>query len=202
MDEKTITAAAEQATEVSPLPAYVVDELEQMDLGSIDQSGRAPFQITDDGLADWAVRKILEERAEYERLKELGDQQIAAIMEKLDAAKRRYENATAFLTSCLSEYFETVPHKKTKTTEKYRLLSGSLTLKKGGIKATADDEKLVPWLRANGLGDLVKVEESAKWGDLKKMLTFAGGVAMLEETGEIVEGVNVTEAPDVFKVEA
>ena len=41
------------------------------------------------------------------------------------------ENGTSYLTSCLADFFATVPHKETKTTEKYRLLSGTLTFKKG-----------------------------------------------------------------------
>ena len=40
--------------------------------------------ITDDRCADWAIRKIAEERSEYNRLKELADQQKAAIEEKVE----------------------------------------------------------------------------------------------------------------------
>lgn len=190
-------------TEMANEPiAASIEDLENFDFGTVEDPGFKVFRITDDLCADWAVRKIMAERAEYERLKEIAEQQIAAIEEKLEAAKRRYENGTGFLTSCLEGYFKTVPHKSTKTTEKYRLLSGTLTLKKGGVKTQTDDEVLVPWLKANGYGDLVKVTESAMWGDLKKKLTFAGGVATVEETGEIVEGVTITEAPDTFKVEA
>ena len=157
MSDKTNAAiAAEQqaaATEESSaaqqaeaLPAATLEELEEFDIGSVADQEAPRFRITDDRCADWAVRKIAEERAEYDRLKELADQQVAAITEKMEAAKRRLENGTSYLTSCLAEYFRTVPHKTTKTTEKYRLLSGTLTLKKGGTKATPDDAKLVPWL--------------------------------------------------------
>lgn len=208
-DKTTAALAAEQSAEAAEtttttteeLPAASLEELEQLDVSAITPDERPPFRITDDRCADWAVRKIAEERAEYERLKELADEQIAAIQDKVDAAKRRFENGTAFLTSCLSDYFRLVPHKTTKTTEKYRLLSGTLVLKKGGTKTTTDDEKLVPWLRANGFADLVKVEESAKWGELKKKLTFTGAVATIAETGEIVEGVTAYEAPDTFSVD-
>lgn len=207
-DKTTAALAAEQSSETTKtsnaaeeLPATSLEELEQLDVGAIAPDERPPFRITDDRCADWAVRKIAEERAEYERLKELADEQIAAIQDKVDAAKRRFENGTAFLTSCLSDYFRLVPHKSTKTTEKYRLLSGTLVLKKGGTKATTDDEKLVTWLKANGYADLVKVEESAKWGELKKKLTFAGTIATITETGEIVEGVTAYEDPDTFSVD-
>ena len=105
------------------------------------------------------------------------------------------------VTCGLADFFNTVPHKTTKTTEKYRLLSGTLTLKKGGVKAKQDDAKLVPWLKANGYGNLVKVEESAKWGELKKLLTYTGEIATIESTGEIVEGVTAYDAPDTFTVD-
>ena len=207
-DKTTAALAAEQADaeatttqEAELLPAATLDELEQVDLGTVAEGERAPFRITDDRCADWAIRKIADERSEYDRLKALADEQIAAINEKVAAARKRMENGTSYLTSCLADFFATVPHKETKTTEKYRLLSGTLTLKKGGTKATPDDAKLVPWLKANGFSDYVKTEESAKWGELKKGLTFVGSVATITETGEIVEGITVTEQPDIFKVD-
>ena len=39
-------AAAEAPAEV--LPAVTLDELEQVDLGTVEQGERAPFRITDD----------------------------------------------------------------------------------------------------------------------------------------------------------
>ena len=51
------------------------------------------------------------------------------------------ENGTSYLTSCLADFFATVPHKETKTTEKYRLLSGTLTFKKGTTKTKLDEGK-------------------------------------------------------------
>lgn len=71
----------------------------------------------------------------------------------------------------------------------------------GTVKATVDDSKLVPWLRENGYGDLVKVEESAKWGELKKLLAYTGEIATIQSTGEIVEGVTAYETPATFTVD-
>ena len=89
MSDKTTTAlAAEQADteatttqEAELLPATTLDELEQVDLGTVAEGERAPFRITDDRCADWAIRKIADERSEYDRLKALADEQIAAINE-------------------------------------------------------------------------------------------------------------------------
>lgn len=178
-DKTTAALAAEQADveatttqEPELLPAATLDELEQVDLGTVAEGERAPFRITDDRCADWAIRKIADERSEYDRLKALADEQIAAINEKVAAARKRMENGTSYLTSCLADFFATVPHKETKTTEKYRLLSGTLTFKKGTTKTKLDEAKLVPWLKANGYGELVKVEESTRWADLKKLLSY------------------------------
>ena len=131
----------------------------------------------------------------------LAAEQIAAINEKVAAARKRMENGTSYLTSCLADFFATVPHEETKTTEKYRLLSGTLTFKKGTTKTKLDEAKLVPWLKANGYGELVKVEESTRWADLKKLLSYTGDIATLTETGEIVEGVTVYETPGIFTVD-
>lgn len=194
-DKTTAALAAEQADveatttqEPELLPAATLDELEQVDLGTVAEGEHAPFRITDDRCADWAIRKI-------------ADEQIAAINEKVAAARKRMENGTSYLTSCLADFFATVPHKETKTTEKYRLLSGTLTFKKGTTKTKLDETKLVPWLKANGYGELVKVEESTRWADLKKLLSYTGDIATLTETGEIVEGVTVYETPGIFTVD-
>ena len=194
-DKTTAALAAEQADaeatttqEDELLPAATLDELEQVDLGTVAEGERAPFRIAD-------------ERSEYDRLKALADEQIAAINEKVAAARKRMENGTSYLTSCLADFFATVPHKETKTTEKYRLLSGTLTFKKGTTKTKLDETKLVPWLKANGYGELVKVEESTRWADLKKLLSYTGDIATLTETGEIVEGVTVYETPGIFTVD-
>lgn len=194
--ETNEVAAVEQADPIT------LEELEDLDLATVGTpEERPPFRIADDGCADWAIRKIAEERKEYDRIRELGQQQIATIQEKIDAAKRRYENSTAFLTGHLASYFQTVPHKKTKTTEKYRLLSGTLTMKLGQPKPVPDDTKLLEWLKANGYNDMIKTEEKPTWGEFKKKLTFAGSVATIAETGEIVEGITVVQPPDTFTVD-
>ncbi len=203
-----LQAQAPQDPGITEAPApeladpITLEELDALDLDTVGTpEERPPFRIADDGCADWAIRKIAEERKEYDRIKELGERQIAEIQEKIEAAKRRYENGTSFLTGHLASYFQTVPHKKTKTTAKYRLLSGTLTMKLGQPKAVPDDKKLLEWLKANGHDDMVKVEEKPTWGELKKKLVLSGSVVTIADTGEIVEGVTVVQPPDTFTVD-
>lgn len=200
----------EKATQALTAPqndgeTLTLDTIEELVLpGDTEEAGEAQdrrWRIADDGAADWAIKKIKTEKDELDRITALGEQEISHIKEQIERAKRRYEQNTAFLTSMLEHYFDTVEHKKTKAgTETYRLLHGQLVRKPGGIKAEQDQEKLVQWLRQNGREDLIKVEESARWGELKKELIFVGTVATLADTGEIVDGVTAAEQPPAFSV--
>lgn len=185
--------------------AATLDELESLDMdmfASDEYSGDfTGWRIASDEAADWAVAKIAEERAELARIKALADEQINRIMEKVQAAEKRCENGTAYLTGKLAEYFGTVPHKKTKTTESYRLLSGTLKMKLGGYSMQQDDEKLLAWLKASGNTDMIKTTEKPMWGEFKKNLQIVGGVVVDQNSGEIVEGVEVIEKPATFSVD-
>lgn len=185
--------------------AATLDELDSLDMDVFSADEPAGefmgWRIADDDTADWAVAKIAEERAELDRIKALADEKISRIMEQVHAAEKRYENGTAYLTNKLAEYFHTVPHKKTKTTESYRLLSGTLKMKIGGVAMKQDDEKLLEFLKASGNVDMIKTTEKPMWGEYKKRLEIIGGQIVDNTTGEIVEGVEVIEKPDNFTVE-
>lgn len=199
--------AIEQAAEISTadLMAATLEELEGLNMDAFayqeEPETHAQWKIADDGCADWAVNKIAEERAELARIEELAEAQIARIEEKLAAARKRCENGTRFLTGKLAEYFATVPHKKTKTQETYRLLSGTLKMKLGGVTMKQDDTKLLEFLKASGQNEYIKITEAPKWGDFKKRLEIQGTDVVDMETGEIVEGVQLIEKPDTFTVD-
>ena len=193
----------EEIAEATPV---MLDELESIDMNMFnadiaEPEGNQPWRIADDSAADWAVQKIAEERAELARIEALAAEQIARINEKVEAARRRCENGTAFLTSKLAQFFETVPHKETKTKHSYRLLSGTLAKKLGGPTMEKDDAKLLEHLRSSGNSQYIQQTEKPMWGEYKKRLEIQGGLVIDKETGEIVEGVTVKEKPDTFAVE-
>lgn len=198
-------ALAQLGKPEAPAPSVTLEELEGMDdtlwTQEETEGPRPAWRITDDGCADWACRKIAEEKAELDRIRELADAQIQKIEEKLAAAERRYENGTRFLTGKLAEYFETVPHKATKTKESYCLLSGTLTRKYGSRQMKQDDAQLVQYLKDSGQSEFIKTEEKPKWGEFKKRLEIMGGSVVDKETGEIVEAVQIVEKPDTFSVD-
>ena len=198
----------EQAAAQPEAPAASLDWLEGADLSvyyedepEAQDTTPAPWRIADDGAADWAVRKIAEERAELARIRELAEAEIERIEAKLAAAEKRCENGTRFLTAKLAEYFSTVPHKATKTKESYRLLSGTLTMKIGGTQMKQDDEALLAFLKQSGNDDMIQITEKPRWGEYKKRLQIVGGSVVDSQTGEIVEGVTVIEKPNTFSVD-
>lgn len=158
------------------------------------------FSIKDDKTADWAVKKIAEERAEFERLKILAEEQMQEIKDKVSRMEELTERKTSFLKSCLAQYFETVPHKETKTQETYNLLSGKLVFKKPKHKLVKSDDDLIAYFKENNMTEFVKVKEEPAWVEFKKNLEIVDGVVINTLTGEVVEVVKVEEDAGSFEV--
>ena len=96
------------------------------------------FVIVSDLTAEWAMKKIKRAREEHDRLVELAVKEIQELNEKVQALDARLESETGYLKMKLFEYFNNVQHKETKTQESYKLLSGSLVLKKPTQKMVPD----------------------------------------------------------------
>ncbi len=205
-EQETTPETQQDAQKEQPeAKAITIDELEELELPGDSDTGETvkEFRITDDGCAEWALRKIKVEKDEYDRIERLANEMIQKAQEALEKARRRYDQNTSFLTYKLSEFFDGVPHRVSKTgaKETYRLLSGQLVLKRGGAELKPDDSKLVEWLKQSGHNDMIKTEEKPTWGDFKKKLNVIGTTVVYEETGELVDGITVVDKPNTFKVE-
>ena len=113
-----------------------------------------------------------------------------------DASQRIIENNTARLEA----YFDTLPHKVTKTQESYPLPSGKLVRKHRDPEFVRNDDELLSWLHENNGEKYIKIKESPDWAGLKKTLTVMGET-VVDENGEIIPCIKATERPDEFKVE-
>lgn len=163
------------------MPAY-----DNQNILAADEADKQPWSITDDRAADWALRKIKELDADTKAWKD----HYAALADKVEqqnnAAKER-------LMEHLRRYFETVPHHRTKTQESYALPAGKIGIKSVNPGCVRDDAILLPWVKENH-AELVKIEESVNWSELKKRIVISDGQAVDAETGEVVPGVTATEA--------
>lgn len=165
-----------------------------------EESGKDDFIIDNDNLAEWALTKIKQERIEAQRLDDVCDNQIEFYKEKKEHNKDQLEQKTNFLTSKLYEYFSRVNHHGTKTQETYKLPSGTLKLKHPKPKYNIDNDKLVKWLKTRGMKDYIKIEEIPKWNELKKNVVTTDQ-SVVDENGEIVDGIEITETQPEFKVD-
>ena len=111
----------------------------------------------------------------------------------MEKVNREVDGTVAFFTARLEEYFDSVPHKASKTMESYTLPGGKLVRKRQQPQYETDDEALVPWLETN-MAQLVKIKKSADWAALKKLCSVTpDGQHVVTEDGEIIPGVTVTQ---------
>ena len=163
----------------------------------LEESGE--FRITDDVMADWAVEKINAARAERDRLVSLAQEKIEQLQEKRQLYITNFEESTSYLRAKLMDYFMTVKTQDTKTMKKYKLVSGTLVLKRQQPVYERDEAKLLTWAETTA-PELVKVKKEVSWADLKKQADVSGDKLLLD--GEIIPGVTVIEREDVFEVQA
>lgn len=153
------------------------------------------FKITNDKTADWAVTQIHEAEDERDRLIALAEEKIKELNDRIEELKSKCDSDTAYLKSCLIEYFQTIKPKETKTQKTYKLISGTLVFKKPSTKITHDDEKLLAYLKANDGSEFIKVKESIDWAEFKKQLTIS-------DNGEVIDaGLGIVLADDICAVE-
>jgi hypothetical protein len=160
------------------------------------------FTINNDKTADWALNTIHEAEAERDRLIALAEEQIKDLTGRIEELKEKCENETKFLRSCLQMYFNTIESKETKTQRSYKLLAGTLVLKKPSQKITHDDGKLLEYLEKNDGAEYIKVKKSVDWAEFKKTLTIANGKVVDTDLGEIIpeDVCGVEEVPETFTV--
>ena len=158
------------------------------------------FLINNDKLAEWALKKLSEEKAESQRMVNICLTFIGDYQFKIEQYNKTLESKTAYLKEQLRQYFESVPHKESKTQETYKLPSGILKKKFGTPEFKVDNEKLVKSFKDLGLISYIKTEEKAQWGEFKKIATISSD-KVLTTDGEIVDGVTVSERPDTFEIE-
>lgn len=159
------------------------------------------WTIDNDEKAEWALKKIREETEEHDRLIKLAAAEQEKLTARIAEINKAYEDGTSWLKYQLSQYFETVPHKATKTTEKYALLSGTLVRKKGGIEYKRDDGAVLTWLNENRLDQFIKTKLDVDWKELKTRTSITeDGMVVFDDTGEIIDGIKAEQKPDTFDI--
>ena len=150
------------------------------------------WHITDDRSAEWAISQIRQANDDTAKW----EAHFACQLEKIKAAN---QETIDFMTAQLEAYFDSVPHKATKTQESYQLPSAKLVRKQQAPEYVKDDAALVAYLK-QAAPECVETVEKPRWGEYKKRCSIVDGAVVDMETGEVVEGVPATERPPVFVV--
>ncbi len=173
------------------------------------------FIIDTDEKAEWAIKKIAEERAESARYISVCQDAIKTYQDKIEKAKADLDSKTGYLTFQLQRYMETVKVKESKTQKTYKLPSGTLKVKYQKPEYKRDEDKLTEFLKKN-YTDYVETVYKPKWAEFKKIVSLNRDAIVDEESGELigytpyyvvdangnkVEGVEVIEREPVFEVE-
>lgn len=160
------------------------------------------WRIKNDDDAEFIIEKCNEDLIEINRYKLSLEEKLEDIRQKLNKLKEEEDYIISRRNSFLTEYFETIDDKfkkKSKTQEKYRLPSGEIVKKYPSPEFKRDTDKLLGWIESNKLDDYVEVKKSPKWSELKKTTTVVDGQVVFNDTGEIIEGVEVIERPPVIE---
>lgn len=155
-----------------------------------DQEQRERFKIETKDQAAWALRKMSRIQAEIEENNKVAQAEVERITVWRNEENEKLQRSISFFESLLHEYFmqlrEDDPKLKT-----MKLPHGSLKMRKQQPEFQYDETQLLPWAKEN-LPEAVVVKESVAKTPVKKHI---------QETGEMVPGVQMVERPEKFSVE-
>ena len=174
---------------------YIIDQA----IEDLEQD--STFVIDTDEKAEWSIKKIAAERAETQRIISVCQDAINRYQDMILKAETDLENRTSYLTHQLQLYMNSVKAKESKTQKIYKLPSGTLKVKYQAPEFKRDDEKLTAYLMQNNYTDYIETKFKPKWAELKKNVVVQDGKAIIEDTGDVIEGVAVIEREDKFEVE-
>lgn len=157
-----------------------------------DNNNLDNFVVDSDVKARWAINKIKALQDDCDAMTDWYNSKIKEITEQTKFERMKFERM-------LSDYFATVPHKKTKTQESYSFPGGKLILKTQNPEYRRDDKTVIAWLKENGGAQFVKVEEKLAWSELKDAGTILDG-KMFDANGEEIPGIEIVEREPEFSV--
>jgi phage host-nuclease inhibitor protein Gam len=165
-----------------------------------------PFQtISNDIEAEELIGRIAEAQAEHDRLVDVCKAQIEKYQNKIADYDQMHEDDIKYARIMLGEYCRLHATKTTKTTQTYKLPSGTLKWLHKAPSVVRDDSKLLDWIKSY-CPQLVRVQtkETPAWDELKKELSVVDNhYEYVDGNGEIVpvDGVELVAREDEFVIE-
>jgi hypothetical protein len=178
----------------------ILDEELEGEISADIQQEAGEFKVMNDYDANQAVKKVLLLRKNVDRYESVIKQEIENLKLKAAAYRSQAEKTVEFYENCLKMYTLSADCETTKTGNRvYRLPDGKLCIKKQEPEFVRDDAALTEWLKAHG-GAFIKTTIAPEWGEFKKHCKVQGE-SLIDENGEVVDGVQVKEREERFVIE-
>ena len=154
-----------------------------------------------------ALRRLKQERAVHDqyceplrnRIEKL-EQRVRELRGEIERADNALASKTEIYTGALRRWFENgAERRELKASWRVPLPDGTLVLTKPSETLAHDDDALLAFVKQHR-PEFVRVKESVDWAELKKHLHVEDGAAYFADTGEMPDGVTVTEKPSEFKI--
>ena len=122
---------------------------------------------------------------------------------KIDEVNAKCDNNVAYQKRKLRYFFNTVPHRSTKTMEAYDLPSGRISVSFAKPTLVPDKAAILKRFIDSNEREFVKVKEELDWSGYKSRLFISdSGDVLDKETGEIISDVSVEVSEPNFSVKA
>lgn len=169
--------------------ALEVIEIQEIEL----LKGEEKFEVKNIDQANWCLRKISVLKRKETEITELRDKEIQRIENWYKKETEQIENSIKFFETLLEEFARTVRE----TNPKFKLSTpyGKVAFRKQQPKWNYDEEKLLTFLKQSKKTEFIRIKEEINKSELKKKLKVAGEL-VVDENGEIIEGITIEEQPD------
>ena len=126
------------------------------------------FEVTDLGVADWTVHRILRLQSQANEIRELAKRRKAELDARVEAITNALENEIEFFTGPLRAWAE--ESLKNEKKRSIKLLSGTVGLRKTPERTEIEDEDaLIAWLKQTNHTEAIKTKETILKTELKKI---------------------------------
>lgn len=140
--------------------------------------------------ADWVMRKIKENKDRSGEIIDYAKEEIQRLQQFIKKEEARRDNNVTYLEHLLENYLlerrEEDPNFKLKT------VTGTASTRKS-TSWNYDDEKLIDFLKKNDMAEFIRVKEEVNKADFKKAVDVIDSIVVIPETGEVIDGVEVTQ---------
>jgi hypothetical protein len=162
---------------------------------------KAPFEVSDDAGAAWAMRKLQGLRRQHDEIEKVVAAEIATVTEWAERSHNNLARDLAYFEGLLINYAR--EQREQHGRKSIDLPTGRVTSRKSSEGWSVDSAEFVSWAKEFA-PHLVrtKITELPETLDvLEHNLETSGGKVVVQETGEIVEGISVKDAAINYKVE-